>query len=248
MIDSGTTPSSADFAAKLRLAAIASAAGRNFEAHTLLKECLKADESNLTLRTAYSQFLINISSFREALTFTEQTIKRYSNPDSATWTALAHIQYQLGREARSTQEVAERPKQYLRSAEAYRRALEIDPRNAIAAQGLAVALAEDTLLPRGTQTQDDSKERIKLAGQALAVFGRIGDSVSDGSVAVNTGHCYFVRGEEEKAIQAVSIIPLAIDEAADQTVRDCQQCVRRSQRLRLAVSRSNLVCLRQSGI
>jgi RNA polymerase-associated protein CTR9 len=78
----------------------------------------------------------------------------------------------------------------------------------MAAQGLAIALAEDTLAlkPQGATVTpvDEAKSRMRLAGQALSVFSRLNDSLADGSVNVNIGHCYFARGEEEKAIQAVS--------------------------------------------
>ncbi|ORY32073.1 putative Pol II transcription elongation factor [Naematelia encephala] len=189
---------------KVRLAMLATSAGRNFDAHTLLKECLKSDESNVTLRSVYSNFLISIGSYKEALAFTTQTLK-FDRNDPGTFCALGWLHFTLGREAKASAEVAERPKQYARSAEAYERALILDPTCATAAQGLAIALVEDTLSagPHGALAPvDEAKHRIRLAGQALSVFSRISDSLSGGAVNVNMGHCYFARGEEEKAIQA----------------------------------------------
>lgn len=183
---------------------LAAAAGRNVDAHNLLKESLKADESNVTLRSVYTHFLISIGSYREALSFTTATL-RLEKSDPYTFCALGWLHFTLGREAKSSQEVAERPKQYLRSAEAYERALVLDPNCAMAAQGLAIAIAEDTLsLPGSSVNADEGKMRMKLAGQALSILSRINDSIPDGSVSVNMGHCFFIRGEEEKAIQAVS--------------------------------------------
>ena len=185
---------------------IAAVAGRNFDAHTLLKECLKADESNTTLRSVYTHFLILIGSYKEALAFTSQTLK-YERSDPATFCALGWLHFALGREAKSSSELGARPKEYLRSAEAYQRALDLDSTCASAAQGLAIALAEDTLhLKTGANVApaDEAKQRLKLAGQALGIFSRIADSITDGSVNVNMGHCYFARGDEEKAIQSVS--------------------------------------------
>ncbi|CAD6588341.1 MAG: hypothetical protein TREMPRED_005031, partial [Tremellales sp. Tagirdzhanova-0007] len=190
---------------KVRLAMLAAAGGRNFDAHTLLKECLKADEANISLRSVYTNFLVSIGSFKEALAFTSQTLK-FEKSDAATFCALGWLHFTLGREAKRPQELGERTKQYLRSAEAYERALSIDPSCATAAQGLAIALAEDALAlkPQGmaVSTMDEAKARMRIAGQALSIFSRINDSLSDGSVNVNMGHCYFVRGEEEKAIQS----------------------------------------------
>ncbi len=79
----------------------------------------------------------------------------------------------------------------------------------MAAQGLAIALAEDTLVPKSAAANtpaDEAKSRVKAAGQALSVFSRIKDSLTDGPVNVNIGHCYFTRGEEERAIEAVSFV------------------------------------------
>lgn len=187
---------------------IALSQGRNVDAHNLLKECLKSDETSLPLRSVYTHFLITLGQYKEALAFTTQTLK-HDRADVYTFCALGWIHFTLGREAKSSAEVAERTKQYLRSAEAYERALVLDGNCAMAAQGLAIALAEDTLAMKAAAPPPGSAEelklRMRLAGQALGVFGRINDSVPDGSVNVNMGHCYFTRGEEEKAIQAVSL-------------------------------------------
>jgi RNA polymerase-associated protein CTR9 len=183
----------------VRLAVLAAAAGRNVDAHTLLKECLRADETNVTLRSSYTHFLISIGSYKEALAFTTQSMK-YERNDPFTFCALGWLHFTLGREAKSSSELAERPKQYLRSAEAYERALTLDPKSAVAAQGLAIALAEDTLTPGAV---DDPTIKAKLAGHALGIFSRINDCLLDGSGNINMGHCHFTRGDEEKAIQAV---------------------------------------------
>jgi RNA polymerase-associated protein CTR9 len=129
---------------------------------------------------------------------------KYERNDPFTFCALGWLHFTLGREAKSSSELAERPKQYLRSAEAYERALTLDPKSAMAAQGLAIALAEDTLSqPGSVSAADEPKVRMKLAGHALGIFSRINDCLLDGSGNVNMGHCHFTRGDEEKAIQAV---------------------------------------------
>ncbi|WVF72375.1 hypothetical protein IAT40_007190 [Kwoniella sp. CBS 6097] len=188
---------------KARLALIAAAAGRHYDAHTLLKESLKSDETNLVLRSVYTNFLITIGHYKEALAFTSQTLK-YDKSDAYTFCALGWLHFTLGRDAKAGQELADRHKQYLRSAEAYERALHIDPGCAQAAQGLAIALVEDSLAPPKSNINgaDEGKYRARLAGQALGIFSRIKDSLADAPVNVNMGHCYFIRGEEEKAIES----------------------------------------------
>lgn len=235
--------------AKVRLALIAAAAGRNFDSHTLLKECLKADESNIALRSVYTHFLTTIGSHKEALAFTTQTLK-YDRADPSTFCALGWLHFSLGREAKSSQEIAGRTKEYLRSAEAYQRALDLDPTSAVAAQGLAIALAEDTLsLVTGNPgSVDEAKTRQRLAGQALGVFSRIADSLPSGAVNVNMGHCYFARGEEEKAIQAVSCNRSSKLNLTDEKVRICIEQLQRPKSLSILVPRQSLVRLCQPGI
>ena len=203
----------ANLTAKVRLAAIAASQGRNVDAHNLLKECLKADETSLSLRSVYTHFLISLGSYREALAFTSQSLKM-DGRDPYTFCALGWLHFALGREAKSSSELAERAKQYLRSGEAFERALGLDSNNAMAAQGLAILLAEDALLlpeqTKGRGAEEEMKSRMRAAGAALGVLTGIKDSIQDGSTSVNMGHCYFVRNEEEKAIQAVCLFFHAI--------------------------------------
>lgn len=184
------------------------------EAHNLLKEALQSDQSNMDVRSYYSYFLISIGSYKDALTFTLQTFMKFDKNDLFTFCVLGWLHFNAGREAKSPEEIKDRQKQYFKAAEAYERALHIDPKCAFAAQGLAIALAEDVLVPKAAanappvSAADEAKAKTRAANQALGIFTRIKDSLVSGAVNVNIGHCLFARGEEERAIEAVSYLAL----------------------------------------
>ena len=119
--------------------------------------------------------------------------------------------YHQARENRDTKQTEERKRGFQRSAEFYEKALQLDPLCAVAAQGLAIVIAEDALGTMGgalSQTPvpgtDEVSKRYNNARDALEVFSKIKESLSDGSVYVNMGHCYFAREEYDRAIESVS--------------------------------------------
>ena len=106
---------------------------------------------------------------------------------------------------------ADRRKHFIRSAEIYERALQLDPKCAVAAQGLAIITAEDVLGPvRGAGAGDESLRRLQGAREALDIFGKVREAMNDSSVYVNMGHCYFIRDEFDRAIESVSSLQLHI--------------------------------------
>ena len=100
----------------------------------------------------------------------------------------------------------------------YDKALQLDPACAVAAQGLAIIIAEDTLGSFGTAaaaaaaagqgTPEEHQKRANIAREALDIFGKVRESISDGSVYVNMGHCYYARDEFARAIESVNIFLL----------------------------------------
>lgn len=121
--------------------------------------------------------------------------------------------YQQARENRDIKQIEERKRGFQRSAEFYEKALQLDPLCAVAAQGLAIVIAEDALGTMGgalSQTpvpgSDEVLKRYNNARDALEVFSKIKESLNDGSVYVNMGHCYFAREEYDRAIESVSTL------------------------------------------
>lgn len=181
------------------------------EAHELLKQALATQTTNLNLRAFYTSFLIQNNSHKPAKDFVFATLKDHDKHDVYSLCAAAWIMYHQSRENRDPNPKAmeERKRSFQRAAEAYHKALQLDPLCAVAAQGLAIAIAEDAL---GTlsgvvpaSAADDAQRRMRNAREALDVFAKIRESLNDGSVYVNMGHCYYARDEFDRAIESVSM-------------------------------------------
>lgn len=195
------------------------------EAHSYLKEALTSNPTNLELRAFYLYFLVQCSpnntiSLRTAIDFAYSTLKDARN-DVYSLCAAGWLLYYSGREAKPTTAqqqsetqmkafAQERAKNYLRSAGYFDMALSLDPECSFAAQGFAIAIAEDVLtVAGGAGAGDEATTRVSNARQALAVFQRVRESLTDGSVYVNMGHCYFATDEFERAIESVSLTHLS---------------------------------------
>ncbi|KAI6100508.1 hypothetical protein F5141DRAFT_1218501 [Pisolithus sp. B1] len=92
------------------------------------------------------------------------------------------------------------------AVETYQKALQFDPLCTVAAQGLTIATAEDTLGAFSSVTvasiAEETQLQIKNASDTLDVFAKIRESLNDGCVYVNIGHCYYTRDEFDRAIES----------------------------------------------
>lgn len=188
-----------------------SALNRSNEAHELLKQSLASQGSNLNLRAYYTHFLIQSNLPKVARDFVFLTLRDFDKHDLYSLCAAGWVLYIQARENReqSSKGSEERRKNYQRSAEFYEKALQLDPTCAIAAQGLAIITAEDTLpvgAPPITSSADEAQRRMKTSREALDVFAKVRESIHDGSVYLNMGHCYYARDEFDHAIESVSIV------------------------------------------
>jgi len=77
---------------------------------------------------------------------------------------------------------------YIRAVEFFDKALQLDPQNAYAAQGIGIAMAEDK----------------KDLGVALQIFTKVRETVKDPSVYSNLGHIYCELKQYSRAIEHVS--------------------------------------------
>ena len=105
---------------------------------------------------------------------------------------------------------AARKENFLKAANIYAKALSVDPSCAMAAQGLAILVAEDSLgswTPGAGQVVLDSVKVNRNAREALDIFAKVRESLHDGSVYVNMGHCYYARDEFDRAIESVRVLP-----------------------------------------
>ncbi|KAJ6594521.1 RNA polymerase II-associated protein [Mycena capillaripes] len=195
--------------AKIRQAQMLANLNRHNDAHELLKQALVAQNSNLNVRAFYTYFLIQANLPKPAKDFVFATLKDHDKHDVYSLCAAAWIIYQQSRESRDTSSkgMEERRRGFQRSAEFYEKALQLDPLCAFAAQGLAIVTAEDALGALSGATTpgpnvDEAQMRLKNAREALDVFAKVRESMNDGSVYFNMGHCYYARDEFDRAIES----------------------------------------------
>ncbi|OJA11248.1 hypothetical protein AZE42_09541 [Rhizopogon vesiculosus] len=194
--------------AKVRQAQMLANLNQSNEAHDLLKQAMASQNGNLNLRAFYTYFLIQSNFPKPAKDFVFATLKDHDKHDVYSLCAAGWIQYHQSRESRdpSPKALEERRRGFQRSAEFYDKALQLDPLCAVAAQGLAIVTAEDALGSFGggpnTSSADDAQKRMRNARDALDIFAKIRESLPDGSVYLNMGHCYYARDEFDRAIES----------------------------------------------
>lgn len=196
--------------AKIRQAQMFSSINRHNEAHELLKQCLASQNNNLNLRAFYTYFLIQTNLPKPAKEFVFATLKDHDKHDVFSLCAAGWIIYHQARESRdsSPKGIEERKRGFQRTAEFYEKALHLDPQCAFAAQGLAIITAEDALGTLGgafggvISPAEEAQKRLKNAREALDVFAKVRESIDDGSVYFNMGHCYYARDEFDRAIES----------------------------------------------
>src|ERR1700733_13877154 len=160
---------------------------RHNDAHEMLKQCLTSQNNNLNLRAFYTHFLIQTNLPKPAKDFVFATLKDHDKHDVYSLCAAGWIMYYQSRESRDTSSkgLEERRRGFQRSAEFYEKALHLDPLCAFAAQGLAIATAEDALDPFGnaqppTSSVEEPQKRFKNAREALDIFAKVRESINDG--------------------------------------------------------------------
>lgn len=182
---------------------------RNNEAHDLLKQALSSNGSDLNVRAFYTYFLTHSGLHKPAKDFVFGTLKDHDKHDVYSLCAAGWILYQQARESRDTSSkgTEERRRNFQRSAEFYEKALHLDVTCAFAAQGLAIITAEDAFGVLSGGPAEEPAKRMRNVREALDVFGKVRESMNDGNVYFNMGHCYYSRDEYDRAIENVSSFP-----------------------------------------
>ncbi|GAA5955404.1 hypothetical protein JCM3765_006767 [Sporobolomyces pararoseus] len=187
-------------------------------AHVHIKEALTSSPNNPELRALYTYFLFSTFQLRLARDFSRQTLKEISRHDLYALCSSGIISYLEARENKleTREALKERQMRFCRSAEFFDKALQLDPMCAVAAQGLAISLAEgnlgNTLLDSTSTTTttsssssssalQDSQIRQRNARDALLILTKVKESINESSVYVNLGHCHLARDEFEKAAE-----------------------------------------------
>lgn len=155
----------------------------------------ETDSTNLEVRCLFGWYLsrskkrtANIAEDQEQRHY-KHTLQHYDKHDRYCLTGMGNLYLTMARESRreTEQDRDKRRKTYEKAAEFYDKALQLDPRNAYAAQGIAIALVEDR----------------KENATAVQIFTRIRDTVRDSSVLVNLGHVYAELRQYTKSIESV---------------------------------------------
>jgi RNA polymerase-associated protein CTR9 len=156
----------------------------------------EAESSNLEVRSLYGWYLSkakkrvsNIAEDQEQRHY-KHTLQNHDKHDQYSLTGMGNLYLTLAREMRRDTEPdrEKRRKTYEKAVEFYVKALQLDGRNAYAAQGIGIALAEDR----------------KEFTSAVQIFSKVKDTIKDSSVFINLGHVYAELKQYSRAIESVS--------------------------------------------
>ncbi|KAJ2904599.1 Tetratricopeptide repeat protein 1 [Zalerion maritima] len=158
----------------------------------------KSTRDDLEVRALYGWFLGKQSRKRPAdiqqdqeLRHYKHTLQQFDKHDRYALVGMGNIYLMTAREMRrdTDQDRQKRSVMYSRAVEFFDKALQLDPCNAYAAEGVAIALIED---------KKDYKN-------GLAVLLKVRETIKDAHVYVNLGHIYTELRQFSKAIESYEI-------------------------------------------
>lgn len=123
----------------------------------------------------------------------KHTLQYYDKHDRYSLTGMGNLYLLTARDMRreSDQDREKRRKMYERAVEFFDKALQLDPKNAYAAQGIAIALVDDK----------------KDFSTAVQIFSKIRDTLRDATVYMNLGHVYAELRQFQRSIENVCAKP-----------------------------------------
>jgi RNA polymerase-associated protein CTR9 len=202
--------------AKARLALMHIARREYIPADELIKEALSSASRNPEIRALYTFYNVRTGNDRIARDFTTVTVRDHYRLDVYGHCALGMIVYTQAREMKpkegDTAEMQKKLQKFFRSAEFYDKALRLDPNCSYAAMGLAIALAEGSLMPtsvardpakRNAAQARNTRDAINILTKVRETMANTSDTSSAASVYVNLGHAHATRDEWDKAIESV---------------------------------------------
>ncbi|TGO28015.1 hypothetical protein BPAE_0033g00170 [Botrytis paeoniae] len=200
--------------AKTRLAYIALRRDRTEEGPKAVSALYKESSADLEVRALYGWYLGRMHSRKRSSNVNEDpeyrhykhTLQQYDKHDRYALIGMGNLNLMAAREMRrdSESDKQARSKTYTKAVEFFDKALQLDPKSAYAAQGIAIALVED---------KKDSKT-------ALPIFLKVRDTVKDPSVFVNLGHIFAESRQYSKAIEHYEAA-LTKDRAHDSHILTC---------------------------
>ncbi|KAK8124632.1 tetratricopeptide [Apiospora kogelbergensis] len=185
--------------AQARLAYIKLRTNPNKEGPDAVAKLYQENPADLEVRALYGWYLGRVHSRKRPANINEDpelrhykhTLQNYDKHDRYALIGMGNLYMMAAREMRrdTEQEKSKRSATYTRAVEFFDKALQLDPKNAYAAQGIAIALVED---------KKDHKS-------ALPVFLKVRETIKDPHVFVNLGHIYAENRQFSKAIESYEI-------------------------------------------
>lgn len=170
------------------------------------------NSSNLEVRALFGWYLSkskkrssNINEDAEQRHY-KHTLQYHDKHDRYALTGMGNVHLNVARDMRrdTDQEKEKRRKMYQRAVEFFEKALQLDPKNAYAAQGIAIALVDDK--------RDHSG--------AMQILSRVRDAIRDSSVYMNLGHTYVELRQYSRSIEHYEAA-LNKDRARDVQILTC---------------------------
>ncbi|KAM0501282.1 hypothetical protein ACHAP9_000223 [Verticillium nonalfalfae] len=181
--------------ARVRLAYIKLRKFPHKEGPEAVSKLYKENARDLEVRALYGWYLGKVPSRKRSGNINEDdefrhykhTLRDHDKHDRYALVGAGNLHLLTAREMRreSDSDKAKRSAMYTKAVEFFEKALSLDPLNAYAAQGIAIALVED---------RKDYKT-------ALGIFVKIRDTVKDAHVFVNLGHIYAELRQYSKALE-----------------------------------------------
>lgn len=181
--------------ARTRLAYIKLRRNPNKEGPDAVAKLYQGNTGDLEVRALYGWYLGKVHSRKRPANVTEDhefrhykhTLQNHDKHDRYALVGMGNLYLAQAREMRreTDSEKQKRSAIYCKAVEFFEKALSLDPKNAYAAQGIAIALVED-------------KKDLKTA---LPIFNKVRETLRDSHLFVNLGHIYSELKQHSKAIE-----------------------------------------------
>ncbi|KOS18405.1 Tetratricopeptide repeat protein 1 [Escovopsis weberi] len=201
--------------ARTRLAYIKLRKNPNKEGPDAVAKLYQDNPRDLEVRALYGWYLGKVHSRKRPANITEDpefrhykhTLQHHDKHDRYALVGMGNLYLFQAREMRreSESDKQKRSATYSKAVEFFEKALSLDPKNAYAAQGVAIALVED---------RKDFKS-------ALAIFNKVRDTVKEAHIYVNLGHIYAELKQFSKAIEHYEIALSKEGKANDPSILAC---------------------------
>ncbi|KAK5990241.1 Tetratricopeptide repeat protein 1 [Cladobotryum mycophilum] len=185
--------------ARTRLAYIKLRKNPNKEGPDAVAKLYQDNPRDLEVRALYGWYLGKVHSRKRPSNIAEDpefrhykhTLQNHDKHDRYALVGMGNLYLMQAREMRreTEQDKQKRSATYCKAVEFFEKALSLDPKNAYAAQGIAIALVED-------------KKDYKTA---LGIFNKVRDTIKDSHLYVNLGHIFAELKQFSKAIEHYEI-------------------------------------------